>query len=190
MGKIFVILLISLVFSARSSIASDDDDECYYVVKIQTGWQKKAGTDSRITFTMGDGGREITTNDLAKYCGTGGRFHNYFERGSLDEFRCPSLCLRHEPCLLYLESDMRGLGAGWYVEYVEAYMYPNRAATEYTYYHKFVVKDWLDSYPYNRWVLVNDTCTAWLDSYNSSYNNRGTLINDTPVLPADNAAIM
>lgn len=131
-------------------------NECVYTLYVQTGSIIKAGTDSKISATLGDAfGKSVWIQDLEQW-GLMGRKHNYYESGSLDIFTGRGPCIASPICRLNLTSDGSGDHHGWFCEYVEVTSTgPHKACNKSIFY----VERWLayDAPPYQLSALL-DRC--------------------------------
>ncbi|CAN1856476.1 PLAT domain-containing protein 2 [Linum perenne] len=151
-----------LIFSALlvSPIQCDEDEsDCVYTFYVKTGSGFKAGTDSKISISIGDAsGRSAWIPNLESW-GLMGPAHDYFERGHMDMFSGRAPCIGAPICRLNLTSDGSGSHHGWYCDDVEV---------TFTGAHKqcrktiFYVDQWLatDAAPYRLTALL-DGCRRW-----------------------------
>ncbi|KAL4385076.1 hypothetical protein GQ457_15G007470 [Hibiscus cannabinus] len=115
-GRQLPIVFIALFFSLVA--AANFDNDCVYTLYVQTGWMVKAGTDAKISVTLGDSfGRSVLIPDLRSW-GLMPTTHDYYERGNLDVFSVRGVCIG-PPCSLNLTSDGLGWHHGWYCDHVE-----------------------------------------------------------------------
>ncbi|MQM09328.1 hypothetical protein Taro_042197 [Colocasia esculenta] len=123
---------------------------CVYTVYIETGCNRKCGTDSVISLALsseatGNGAVEIA--NLEEWGGLMGANHKYFNRNNLDVFSGRGPCLPGPPCWMELSSDGSGSGHRWYCNYVEVTTTgPHTNCTQ----QVFTVEQWLarDRVPY------------------------------------------
>ncbi|PSR93319.1 PLAT domain-containing protein [Actinidia chinensis var. chinensis] len=114
--RIFSVIAIAVFLTTGTGDSSKD---CVYTLYIQTGWGITAGTNSKISATLGDSmGRSVWAPDLEDW-GLMGWDHDYFERANLDIFAGRGPCFRGPLCRLNLTSDGSGAHHGWFCEYVE-----------------------------------------------------------------------
>lgn len=127
-----------------------------YTLYIQTGGIIGAGTNSRISATLGDSsGRSVWIQNLRDW-GLMGPNYDYFERGNLDIFSGRGPCISHPVCRLNLTSDGSGTHHGWFCDFVELTSTgPHKACTQ----SLFYVDQWLatDAPPYQL-TAVLDGC--------------------------------
>ncbi|XP_054820955.1 PLAT domain-containing protein 1-like [Prosopis cineraria] len=142
---LFLLLLITLAAIAAS------EAQCTYVISVQTGDRKKAGTDSKISLYVKDvRGTDFKLNNLEDW-GIMGTSHDYFEQGHLDLFKGQQVCLH--PCYITVTSDGSGGSPGWYLDYVKiAVNGPTISTTV-----DFLVNRWLakDEKPYTLYATVD-----------------------------------
>ncbi|XVF54941.1 hypothetical protein PTKIN_Ptkin05aG0221300 [Pterospermum kingtungense] len=147
------ITFIALLFSVA---AADYSDDCVYTLYVKTDSIIKAGTDSKISVTLGDSqGRSVWVPDLQSW-GLMSPSHDYFERGNLDVFSGQGRCIASPICRLNLTSDGSGPHHGWYCDYVEVTSTgPQRACSQTVFY----VDRWLaaDAPPFQL-TAVLDGC--------------------------------
>ncbi|KAB2598492.1 hypothetical protein D8674_001412 [Pyrus ussuriensis x Pyrus communis] len=140
-----------------STAAGNPYDKCVYTIYVKTGSIIKAGTDSKISMTLGDfSGRSVWVPDLRSW-GLMGPHYDYFERGK------PGLCR------LTLTSNGFGAHAGWYCDHVEVTATaPNTACWKSIFY----VQQWLsnDVAPYQM-TATRDACNPW--NVNAGADQRG-----------------
>ncbi|KAI4332671.1 hypothetical protein L6164_017561 [Bauhinia variegata] len=109
-------LFLSLFLSAA---AGDSDNDCVYTLFVKTGSIFKAGTDAKISVTLGDStGRSVWVPDLKQW-GVMGPNHDYYERDNVDAFSGRGPCIGSPVCRLNVTSDGSGSHHGWYCDYVE-----------------------------------------------------------------------
>lgn len=131
-------------------------NDCVYTIYVKTGTGFKAGTDSKIALTLGDGsGRSAWVPDLEQW-GIMGPSHDYYERGHIDAFSGRGPCIGIPICRLNLTSDGSGHRHGWYCDSVEVTSTGPRRACSQTI---FCVDRWLatDAPPYDL-TAVLDGC--------------------------------
>ncbi|XP_027101110.1 PLAT domain-containing protein 3-like [Coffea arabica] len=149
-------LLILATVVLASAVAAHPSNECVYTLYVQTGSIVKAGTDSRISVTLGDSaGKSVWIPNLRDW-GLMGPQHDYFERGSLDIFTGRGPCISSPVCRLNLTSDGSGAHHGWYCDYIEVTSTgPHKACSQSIFY----VEQWLatDAPPYEL-TAVLDGC--------------------------------
>lgn len=128
--------------------------ECGYLIYVQTGTVKRAGTHSTISLEAktadGDG---ISVPNLEEWGGIMGPNYNFFETGRLDTFTGRGPCLHSPLCSLNLTSNGSGPYHAWYCEYVEvSTSAPGRPCQK----QRFSVDQWLasDQEPYTLTALV------------------------------------
>ncbi|KAF3433171.1 hypothetical protein FNV43_RR24273 [Rhamnella rubrinervis] len=151
----FSVILMSLFLTATISIG-DSNNSCVYTFYVKTGSIIKAGTDSKISLTIGDAsGGSVWVPDLEKW-GLMGESYNYFERGNLDLFTGIGPCIGSPICRLNLTSDGSGHHSGWYCDYIEVTSTGPHAACSQT---VFYVDQWLavDAPPY-KLTAIRDGC--------------------------------
>ncbi|KAF8380532.1 hypothetical protein HHK36_028019 [Tetracentron sinense] len=128
--------------------------ECVFSVYVKTGSVLKAGTDSRISLTLGDAaGRSVQVPDLEGW-GLMGPGYDYYERSNLDIFSGRGPCIGAPLCSLNLTSDGLGAHHGWYCDYVEVTSTgPHKDCSQTIFY----VDQWLaaDASPYQLTALLN-----------------------------------
>ncbi|XP_022133078.1 PLAT domain-containing protein 3-like [Momordica charantia] len=169
----FLILSVLLlpIFSTVSVDGSLPDDgqggggggggECAYVIYVQTGTVKKAGTHSTISLELKTGaGEGISIPNLEEWGGIMGPNYNFFETGRLDTFTGRGPCLTYpDPiCSLNLTSDASGPYHDWYCDYVEVTVSaPAHPCTK----QRFSVDRWLarDREPFTLTAIV-DYCPS------------------------------
>lgn len=94
-------------------------ETCVYSLYVKTGSTLKAGTNSKISMSMSEGGgKSVDVMDLESW-GLMGADHDYFERGDMDLFSGRGPCVGAPICRLNLTSDGSGEHHGWFCEYVE-----------------------------------------------------------------------
>lgn len=100
----------------------------------------KAGTNSKISVTLGDSaGKSVWIPNLRGW-GLMGPKHDYYERGNLDIFTGRGPCISSPICRLNLTSDGSGSHPGWYCDYVEVTSTgPHKACSQSIFY----VEQWL-----------------------------------------------
>ncbi|EEF51583.1 PLAT domain-containing protein 3 [Ricinus communis] len=163
---IAVLLLLALFSAARE----DHDDECVYTLYVKTGSIIKAGTDSKISLTLGDSqGRSVWVTDLESW-GLMGPKHDYYERGNLDIFSGRGRCIGTPICRLNLTSDGSGPHHGWYCDYIEVTSTGLHKECSQTI---FYVDQWLatDVAPYKLTAEI-DGCGLWDESAKQGMKRR------------------
>ncbi|CAN0902330.1 PLAT domain-containing protein 2 [Linum grandiflorum] len=156
------LILSFLLFSAIlfTPIRCDNDEnECVYTFYVETGTGFKAGTDSRISVSIGDAaGRSVWIPNLESW-GLMGPTHDYFERGNVDIFSGRAPCIGAPICRLNLTSDGSGAHHGWYCDYLEV---TSTGAHKQCRQTIFYVEQWLatDVSPY-RLTAMLDGCRKW-----------------------------
>ncbi|XP_021892088.1 PLAT domain-containing protein 3-like [Carica papaya] len=114
-----LLLLLPLFFATTGYGDSSTENLCVYNLYIRTGSIFKAGTDSKISVTLGDAqGRSVQIPNIESW-GLMGPNYDYFERGNLDIFSGRGPCIASPICRLNLTSDGSGPHHGWYCEYLE-----------------------------------------------------------------------
>ncbi|XWS36970.1 hypothetical protein CRYUN_Cryun19dG0003000 [Craigia yunnanensis] len=114
--RLSITLIVLLLFSVA---AGDSSDDCVYTLYVKTGSIIKAGTDSKISVTLGDSlGRSVWVSDLQSW-GLMSPSHDYYERDNLDIFSGRGRCIASPICRLNLTSDGSGSHHGWYCDFVE-----------------------------------------------------------------------
>lgn len=94
-------------------------NEGVYTLYVQTEPVVKAGTDSKISVTLGDWtGRSVWTSNLRNW-GIMGPQHGYFERDNTDIFTGLGLCIWSPICRLNLNSDGPEAHHVWFCDYIE-----------------------------------------------------------------------
>ncbi|XP_068315064.1 PLAT domain-containing protein 3-like [Pyrus communis] len=159
-------MAIALFFSTA---AGNPYDKCVYTIYVKTGSIIKAGTDSKISMTLGDfSGRSVWVPDLRSW-GLMGPHYDYFEHGNLDVFSVRGPCMDAPVCRLTLTSNGFGAHAGWYCDHVEVTATgPNTACSKSIFY----VQQWLsnDVAPYQM-TATRDACNPW--NVNAGADQRG-----------------
>ncbi|KAI9077487.1 hypothetical protein K1719_040558 [Acacia pycnantha] len=140
-----LVFLLSLTSFASMATAA----RCDYHIQVKTGDVYKAGTNSKISLKLiSSSGWNLTIGNLEQWGVNPG--HDFFERGSLDEFKGRTTCLK--PCAITVSSDGSGLASGWYLEYVDITVTGHGINFE----EEFDVHQWLDyPKPYKLDVTVN-----------------------------------
>ncbi|OMO98164.1 Lipoxygenase, LH2 [Corchorus olitorius] len=173
--------LIFSIFVLLFSLASaDSSDDCVYTFYVKTGSIIKAGTDSKISVTLGDSlGRSVWVPDLESW-GLMSPSYDYYERGNLDIFSGRGPCIAAPICRLNLTSDGSGSHHGWYCEYIEVTSTgPHKDCSQ----SVFFVNQWLatDAPPYQL-TAVLDGCDMWDGPSNNAIN--GPFVVGSPQIPA------
>ena len=148
-----------------------------YTLYIQTGSGIKAGTDAKISVTLGDAmGRSVWAPDLEDW-GLMGWDHDYFERANLYIFTGRGPCIRGPLCRLNLTSDGSGAHHGWFCEYLEVTSTgPHRECSQTLFY----VNQWLaDDVPPYKLSAVIDGCSG--KGGPTRHGNTGPLVVGKPV---------
>ncbi|KAM4122916.1 hypothetical protein ACB094_01G119800 [Castanea mollissima] len=162
------ILLVALFLFATTGDSTKE--ECVYTLFVKTGSVIKAGTDSKISLTLGDpSGRSVSVPNLESW-GLMGTKHDYFERGNVDAFSGRGPCIGASVCRLNLTSDGSGSHSGWFCDYVEVTSSgPHKACSQSIFY----VDRWLanDAPPYKLSVVL-DGCDRWNNAAESDSNQR------------------
>ncbi|EOY22838.1 Lipase/lipooxygenase [Theobroma cacao] len=150
LSLILLVLLLSMA-------AGDSSNDCVYTLYVKTGSVIKAGTDSKISVTLGDSlGRSVRVSDLKSW-GLMTPSHDYYERGNLDIFSGRGRCIGSSICRLNLTSDGSGSHHGWYCDYVEVTSTgPHKACSQTVFY----VDQWLagDAPPFQLTAIL-DGCS-------------------------------
>lgn len=95
------------------------NEECVYILYVKTGSRTKAGTDSKISITLGDSvGRSVRIMNLKSW-GLMNPKYDYFKRDNLDIFSVRGPCIGTPVCQLNLTSDGSGSQRGWYCDFIE-----------------------------------------------------------------------
>ncbi|KAF5189093.1 Plat domain-containing protein [Thalictrum thalictroides] len=151
----FVILLLFFFLVAASGDSKPDD--CVYTLYVKTGSIIKAGTDSKISITLGDAnGKSVSIPDLEQW-GLMGPNYDYYERGNQDIFTVRAPCVGAPLCQINVTSDGSGAHHGWYCDYVEVTLTgPHKACSQTIFY----VDQWLakDAPPYKLTAIL-DGCS-------------------------------
>ncbi|KAI9077472.1 hypothetical protein K1719_029671 [Acacia pycnantha] len=113
-----VIALSCLVFLLSLTMATPMQDQCLYLVKVQTGDRYGAGADSKITLKLFNSSSDesYTVKNLEDW-GIMAPGHDYFEQGNLDIFSRSAPCI--SVCGIEVTSDNSGSMPGWYLDYVD-----------------------------------------------------------------------
>lgn len=118
------------------------DDECIYVVYVQTGNTEAATTHARVSLELRDKYvNRLNITNLQSW-GLMGKHHyyDYFRRGNLDVFSVKGKCFNGPFCSMTLSHDNTGVSPSWHVDYVEVTsVAPNRHCRKI----KFPVNAWL-----------------------------------------------
>ncbi|KAF6140379.1 hypothetical protein GIB67_005304 [Kingdonia uniflora] len=149
--------LILLAFFVSTATGSDNSDDCVYTFYVRTGSILKAGTDSKISVTLGDkAAKSVIIPDLEKG-GLMGPGYDYFERSNLDIFTIKAPCIGAPICRINVTSDGTGPHHGWYCEYIEVTLTGAHKDCSQTI---FYVQQWLatDVSPYQLTALL-DGCS-------------------------------
>ncbi|KAL6291323.1 hypothetical protein ACE6H2_008833 [Prunus campanulata] len=150
------LIMITLFLSTASG---DSHDKCVYTIYVKTGSLMKAGTDSKISLSLGDfSGRSVWVPDLESW-GLMSPYYDYFERGNLDVFSVRGPCMDGPVCRLSLTCDGSGAHPGWYCDHVEvATTGPDTGCSK----SMFYVQQWLSSDvpPFELTASV-DACNPW-----------------------------
>ncbi|KAK4268152.1 hypothetical protein QN277_024842 [Acacia crassicarpa] len=114
-------------------------NQCQYLVRVQTGDRSSAGTDSKISLKLFNtlSGESLTVKNLEDW-GIMAPGHNYFERGNLDVFSRSSPCI--DVCAMTVTSDNTGYKPGWFLDFVEVTISGSISKKI-----SFPVNRWLDS---------------------------------------------
>ncbi|KAF9595149.1 hypothetical protein IFM89_037578 [Coptis chinensis] len=152
----FSCVILVLFFLAAAS-GDSNSDECVYTLYVKTGSIIKAGTDSKISITLGDAsGKSVWISDLEKW-GLMGPKYDYYERSNLDIFSGKGPCIGAPLCRINVTSDGLGAHHGWYCDYVEVTSTgPHKGCSQTIFY----VDQWLgnDAPPYSLTALL-DGCS-------------------------------
>ncbi|XP_073020220.1 PLAT domain-containing protein 3-like isoform X1 [Primulina eburnea] len=152
--QLFPFVLLLLVFSCA---AASSQNECVYTLSVQTGSVIKAGTDAKISVTLGDStGNSVWISNLRNW-GIMGPKHEYFERANTDIFTGLGPCIGSPICRLNVTSDGSGDHHGWYCDYIEVTSTgPHKGCSKSIFY----VYQWLatDAPPYELSAFL-DGCT-------------------------------
>lgn len=127
-----------------------------YTLYVKTGSIIKAGTDSKISITLGDAsGKSVYIPDL-EAVGLMGPGHDYFERANQDIFTVKAPCIGSPLCRINVTSDGSGAHHGWDCDYVEVTSTGPHIDCSQTI---FYVQQWLalDTAPYSL-TAVLDGC--------------------------------
>nr|XP_048326602.1 PLAT domain-containing protein 3-like [Ziziphus jujuba var. spinosa] len=147
-----LIFFIGLLLIAGAT--GDSNNECVFTLYVKTGSIIRAGTDSKISLTIGDpSGGSVWVPDLESW-GLMGSTYNYFERGNLDIFTGRGPCVGAPLCRLNLTSDGTGPHSGWYCDYIEVTSTGPHTACSQT---VFYVDQWLavDAPPYKLTAILD-----------------------------------
>ncbi|XP_021762226.1 PLAT domain-containing protein 3-like [Chenopodium quinoa] len=141
------VLLFStiLIFAYVSfPVYSWDDDECTYVIYVQTGNAKSATTYAKVNLELRDKYfNRLNITNLQSW-GIMSKYHYYFKRGNLDTFAVKGKCLKGPICSMTLSHDNTGVSPGWYVDYVEVTsIAPSRGCRKI-------------NFPVNAWLAINE----------------------------------
>ena len=130
-------------------------NQCSYLVRVQTGDVSSAGTDSTISLELlsssGDG---IIVKNLETW-GIMEPGHDYFEQGNLDIFDGTDTCV--DVCSMTVTSNGEGHKPGWYLDSIEIIISGSISKKV-----AFPVNQWLalDEWPYHLYATVN-LCSQW-----------------------------
>ncbi|KAG6594871.1 PLAT domain-containing protein 1, partial [Cucurbita argyrosperma subsp. sororia] len=152
-------LLLLLLLSTAAVPEPLDGGECGYLIYVQTGTVKKAGTHSTIGLEVKTAsGEGIWVPNLEEWGGIMGPDYNFFETGRLDTFTGRGPCLTSPICSLNLTSNGSGPYHAWYCDYVEV---TASAPAHPCHKQRFSVNQWLatDQEPYSLTAVV-DYCGA------------------------------
>ncbi|PIA48216.1 hypothetical protein AQUCO_01400652v1 [Aquilegia coerulea] len=151
----FIILLLFIFMVAASGDSKSDD--CVYTLYVKTGSIIKAGTDSKISITLGDAqGKSVSIPDLERW-GLMGSNYDYYERSNQDIFTVRAPCVGGPLCRINVTSDGSGDHHGWYCDYVEVTSTgPHKGCSQTIFY----VDQWLakDAPPYQLTAIL-DGCS-------------------------------
>ncbi|GAV89034.1 PLAT domain-containing protein, partial [Cephalotus follicularis] len=177
----FSVLLIALFLSKA---AGDSNNKCVYNLYVKTGSIMKAGTNSKISVTLGDPqGRSIWVPNLESW-GLMGPSYDFYERGNVDIFSGRGPCIGAPLCRLNVTSDGSGSHHGWYCDYIEVTSSrPHRACNQAAFY----VDRWLasDAPPYQLSAIL-DGC----ESNTKILTTRGRFVVGNPKPKRSAASIM
>lgn len=165
------IIFIALFFSADANgFYGGGGGDCVYALYVKTGSIMKAGTDSKISLTLGDAqGRSVWVPDLQPW-GLMEPKHDYYERANLDIFSGRGPCISAPICRLNLTSDGQGSHHGWYCDYVEVTSTgPHKECSQTIFY----VDQWLaaDVSPFKLTALL-DGCKIGDDALKKGKNGK------------------
>lgn len=143
------------------------DDDCTYVIYVQTGDAKYATTHATVNPQLRDKYFDLLNITNLQSYGVMGKQHYYFKEGNLDAFAIKGKCLRGPLCSMTLSHDNTGVSPDWYVDYVEVTaIAPNHGCRT----TKFPVNAWIagDKPPFGSasWgvylcdeIINHDSCT-------------------------------
>lgn len=117
--------------------------QCDYTLRVKTGLQEYAGTNSTISVILSNSYSSLNIPDLETWGAT--VFIVYLERGNLDVFSGNNKpCLLGDLCRVTLISEGTGTKQGWYVEYVEVTI------------ESSLIPSTQDFFVFNQWISVSD----------------------------------
>ncbi|CAO2816109.1 unnamed protein product [Amaranthus hypochondriacus] len=140
--KIVFIILASLPFFVYSK-----DDDCTYVIYVQTGRINHATTYATVSLELRDTYFDRLNLTNLQSWGIMSKNHYYFRRGNLDIFSMKGKCFKGPICSITLSHDNTGVSPSWYVDYVQlTTIAPSRGCRS-TY---FPINAWvaIDNWPY------------------------------------------
>ncbi|GMY29438.1 PLAT domain-containing protein 3-like [Fagus crenata] len=158
-GHCSILLIAALFLFATTGDSTKKQNECVYTPYVKTGSVFKAGTDSKISLTLGDSSGQLVWVPNLESWGLMGPKHDYYERGNVDTFSGRGPCIGASVCHLNLTSDGSGSHSGWYCDYVKVTSSgPHRKCSQTIFY----VDRWLanDAPPFQLSAIV-DGCAMW-----------------------------